>query len=169
MTAKELLSALPPGKRRNAVSRQLLRSPDDLPPQWGTVVIPAGPVEDQARALAEAPMAPPPKRNKYRAKPTVVDGIRFASKREAEYYGTLKLEALATPGMFFLTQVPFTLEGGVKYVADFVVFRPPRTWSDPPEETYQVEVIDVKGMRTPTYRMKRRQVEARYPVTIREV
>lgn len=29
--------------------------------------------------------------NKYKAQPTTVDGIKFASKREAERYGELKL------------------------------------------------------------------------------
>ncbi len=41
------------------------------------------------RARADKP------RSKYRAIPTVVDGIRFASRAEAARYGTLKMEQTA--------------------------------------------------------------------------
>ncbi len=34
-------------------------------------------------------------RNKYRAQPVVIDGIRFASKAEGARYGTLKMEQTA--------------------------------------------------------------------------
>lgn len=98
---------------------------------------------------------------KYRNTPTVVDGIRFDSKREAEFYGKLKALRDAGTIRYFLRQVPFHLEGGVIYRADFLVF-----WSSPftPETVY-----DVKGFRTEVYRLKKKQVEARYGITIREI
>lgn len=45
----------------------------------------------------------------------------------------------------FLRQVPFHLPGGVKYLADFVVFT----------ASGVVEVVDVKGVRTTEYKIKR--------------
>lgn len=95
-------------------------------------------------------------RHKFRAVPTDADGIRFASKAEARYYGQLKLRQAAGEVVMFLRQTPFHLPGGVKYVADFVEFL----------SNGEVRVVDVKGMETPAFRAKRKQVEALYPVTI---
>lgn len=95
-------------------------------------------------------------RHKYRAVPTETDGIKFASKAEARYYGNLKLRQQAGEVVMFLRQVPFHLPGGVKYVADFMEFL----------ANGEVRVVDVKGMETPTFRAKRKMVEAVYPVRI---
>ncbi|HGP0346239.1 TPA: DUF1064 domain-containing protein [Serratia marcescens] len=96
---------------------------------------------------------------KYGNKKTVVDGFTFDSKKEAAYYGQLKLRQRAGDVVMFLRQVPFHLPGGVKYVADFVVFGADGV----------VEVIDVKGVRTAEYRIKKKLVEQHYPITIIEV
>lgn len=95
-------------------------------------------------------------RHKFHAIPTEADGIKFASKAEARYYGELKLRHQAGEVVFWLRQVPFHLPGGVKYVCDFLVFEADGT----------VHVIDVKGVETTTFRAKRRMVEALYPVKI---
>jgi hypothetical protein len=97
--------------------------------------------------------------HKFKARPTEADGVKFASKREAAYYKDLQLLKKLNEVLFFLRQVPFHLPGGVKYICDFQVF-----WTDG-----RVEFIDVKGMRTPQYIQKKRQVEALYPVEIKEV
>lgn len=97
-------------------------------------------------------------RHKFNARPTVRAGQRFDSKKEAAYYDALVLRQRAGEVIFFLRQCPFHLPAGVRYVVDFVVFR-----SDG-----EVEFVDVKGVRTETYRAKRRMVEALYPVTIVE-
>ena len=94
--------------------------------------------------------------HKYRAVPTSIDGLRFDSKAEAGRYADLRLLQKAGEVVFFLRQVPFDLPGGVKYRADFMIF-----WADG-----SVTVEDVKGYDTPQSRLKRRQVEALYPVTI---
>ena len=94
--------------------------------------------------------------HKYHASPTAVDGLRFDSKAEAGRYADLKLLQQAGEVVFFLRQVPFDLPGGVKYKADFMIF-----WADG-----SVTVEDVKGYDTPQSRLKRRQVEALYPVKI---
>ncbi len=101
---------------------------------------------------------PPPIRHKYRAKPTELDGIKFASKKEAKRYSELKLLREAGEVVFFLRQTPLHLPGGVKYVCDFLVF-----WADG-----TVTFEDVKGMRTAQYKTKKKIVEATYPIEITE-
>jgi hypothetical protein len=98
-------------------------------------------------------------KSKYGATPTKVGDVQCASKLEANYYKHLELLQKAGEVKFFLFQVPFRLEGGVRYIVDFVVFH-----SDG-----KIEFIDTKGRDTPLSILKRKQVEARYPVEIRIV
>ena len=95
-------------------------------------------------------------RNKYNAKPTCRDGMRFDSQKEARYYDQLKLAQKAQKVLFFLTQVPFRLPGNTKYTVDFQVFYTDGT----------VRHVDVKGVETKEFIRAKRQVEALYPVTI---
>jgi Protein of unknown function (DUF1064) len=97
-------------------------------------------------------------RHKFNAIPTTIDGIRFGSKREAHYYATLKLAKSSGELLFFLRQIPFALPGNVTYRCDFAEF-----WKNG-----EVRFIDVKGMKTPMYILKKKQVEALYPVKILE-
>lgn len=105
------------------------------------------------------------KRNKYNAQKTVVDGITFDSKAEAEYYCALKLLKKAGEVKSIELQPEFELLPGeegkrpVKYIADFRV-----TYSDG-----KVEIIDVKGVRTDVYKLKKRLVEHKYGIEIKEV
>lgn len=99
------------------------------------------------------------KTSKYRNKRTEVDGILFDSKAEARYYGELKLRRQAGDIKYFLRQVPFDLPGNVKYKLDFLIFNNDGT------ETY----VDVKGVATAIYKLKKKQVEALYPIKITEV
>lgn len=96
------------------------------------------------------------KRHKFRAIPTVADGIRFPSKLEAKWYEHIKLKKLAGEVLFFLRQVPLHLSGGVRYVIDFVVFNVDGT----------CQFLEVKGYDTPMGKMKRKMAEAEYPITI---
>lgn len=106
------------------------------------------------------------KPSKYRNRRTVVDGISFDSKKEADYYAQLELERRAGSVLLFVRQPSFLLEGGVVYRADFLVIRTSGIGS---QWTF-FEVIDVKGCRTRSYLNKKKQFEARYaPVKIREV
>lgn len=95
-------------------------------------------------------------KHKYHAKPCETDGIRFDSKKEAKYYSELKLRIRAGEIVFFLRQVPFDLPGGVKYRVDFQEFHADGT----------VHFIDVKGMQTDDFIMKKKMVESLYPVEI---
>lgn len=96
------------------------------------------------------------KRHKFRAKSVEYDGIRFDSKAEARYYLGLKTRVLAGDVVFFLRQIPIHLPGKTKLVIDFVEFHADGT----------VHFVDVKGMETETFKLKRRQVEALYPFEI---
>lgn len=97
-----------------------------------------------------------PKRSKYGAEPTVVDGIRFDSKAEARYYQNLLLKVKSGTVRYFLRQVPFHLPGGVRYVVDFMEVHADGS----------VHYVDVKGIETAMFRTKKRLVESLYPITI---
>ncbi|EGR2744199.1 DUF1064 domain-containing protein [Vibrio parahaemolyticus] len=96
---------------------------------------------------------------KYGNRKVTIDGITFDSKKEARYYSDLKIRVKAGEVITFLMQVPFHLTAGVKYVADFMEFRADGS----------VHVIDVKGVKTDVYKLKKKQVEELYPVVIEEV
>lgn len=93
--------------------------------------------------------------NKYGNKKTVVDGITFDSKHEAERYSQLLLLQRAGVIEQLRLQVPYTLINkndrgrAVKYIADFVYF----------DKHHNRTVIeDAKGMRTDVYRLKKRMM-----------
>jgi hypothetical protein len=96
--------------------------------------------------------------HKFNAKPEIVDNKWFGSKKEAKYYRELKLRVLAGDVIFFLMQVPFDLPGKVKYRIDFQEFHSDGT----------VHFVDVKGQKTPMYKLKKKQVEDLYPIIIEE-
>jgi len=96
--------------------------------------------------------------HKFKNQPTEVDGVKFQSKKEAGYYQQLLLARRSGDLLFFLRQVPFHLPGGVRYVVDFLEF-----WKN-----NEVRFVDVKGMRTPMYVLKKKQVEALFPIQIIE-
>jgi hypothetical protein len=95
-------------------------------------------------------------RHKFNATKTTTDGIKFDSKKEANYYIQLKLRVRQGEIVFFLRQVPFDLPGNVKYRVDFQEFHADGT----------IKFVDVKGMQTPDFIMKKKQVESLYPVEI---
>jgi hypothetical protein len=108
------------------------------------------------------------------AQRTVVDGITFASKREARRWVDLKLLEQSGAIRELKRQVRFplyvsptpdvaavsTLPKGCTYVADF-------TYTDAASGRFVVE--DAKGFRTREYLLKRRMVEAAYGFKIAEV
>lgn len=96
------------------------------------------------------------KHNKYNATQTIVDGIRFDSKKEANRYRELKLLQRAGDVVMFLMQVPIRLPGNTTYRVDFQVF-----W-----DSGHVSFEDVKGRETEVFRLKKRQVEELYPIEL---
>lgn len=106
-----------------------------------------------------APREAAPKRmSKYNNSPKTVDGIRFDSKKEARYYEQLKTRIATGEVSYFLMQVPLRLPGGTKYVVDFLVF-----FTDPDRAP---EYVDVKGIQTKLFRVKKREIEHQYPIQI---
>ena len=92
-------------------------------------------------------------RNRY----SFVDDIRFDSQLEARLYQVLKLRQSAGEVAFFLRQIAFPLEGGVKYRCDFFAVL----------SAGGIEVWDAKGMETQASANKRKQVFARYGIDVR--
>lgn len=104
--------------------------------------------------------------SKYHAKKTEVDGVVFDSKKEAQRFQELKLCMHAKGDdrvVDFELQPRFECVVNDKkictYIADFKVM-----YADG-----RVEYEDVKGMKTPVYRLKKKLVEALFPVEIKEV
>jgi hypothetical protein len=103
-----------------------------------------------------ADSAKPKKPSKYRNVPVTVDGIRFASKREAAYYCELKLREKAGEVSGLSLQHHFVLHGPdglliTTYVADFCF------WDSTAD---RFRVIDVKGMETKEFRIKKRLMKS---------
>jgi hypothetical protein len=98
-------------------------------------------------------------RHKFNAKRTEHNGINYASRKEAMYAAELDIRVKSGEVIFYLTQVPLRLPGGVKYVCDFLEFRSDGT----------AVFVDVKGHRTKEYIMKKKIIESIYPIEIMEV
>lgn len=108
------------------------------------------------------------RKHKYNAKKTVIDGITFASKKEATRYAQLCLLMKAKEIIDLKLQPAFPMEiNGVKvctYKADF------QYMERDAKGYWQIVVEDVKGMRTPVYKLKAKLFKALYPQMIfREV
>ena len=99
------------------------------------------------------------RKHKFSAKRTVVDGIVFASKKEARRYSELKLLERAGKIENLRRQVPYKIVIAAKYVADFV-------YVDCFDGAEIVE--DVKGYKTPEYLRKKKLMAAQHGITIRE-
>lgn len=96
------------------------------------------------------------KNHKFMAKKTIVNGIKFPSKAEADRY--VELSILKQSGIIkdFELQPVFKLYAGIKYIADFKVIYPDG----------RVEFEDVKGVETPVFRLKLKLFKADYPDVI---
>ncbi len=102
--------------------------------------------------------------SKYNAKITIVDGKKFASKKEANRY--IELRAMERAGFIkdLKLQVRFKIEVNktliCTYVADFVYVK-----TDKPD----IQVIeDVKGFRTREYTIKKKLLFATMGIKIHE-
>lgn len=107
---------------------------------------------------------------KYHNIPTVVDGIRFDSKKEAARYRELLLMQRAGRISNLQRQVYYLLKPTQRdangqvlfrklgYTADFVYLR-----------NGKLVVEDVKGVRTPLYKWKRAEMFEKYGILVKEV
>lgn len=110
-------------------------------------------------------------RHKYGASPTVVEGVRFASKAEARRYEQLRLLEKVGEIRELELQPKFPLYAPVhgrtnatarvgEYRADFRYRMGP---------TGVLVVEDVKGVRTEAYRWKKKHTEIQYGITVTEI
>jgi len=113
-------------------------------------------------------------RSKYRAVRTAVDGITFASKKEAKRYGELRLMEKAGEISWLKIQVPYEIEiNGIRvcrYIADFVYDElvPDPFTHYASKKIWKPVVEDCKGMKTATYRLKKKLMLACHGITIKE-
>lgn len=101
--------------------------------------------------------------NKYKNIKITIDNIEFDSKKEASYYSELKLLKRANVIKDFELQPKFELipaytkhgkkVRAITYIADFKV-----THTDD-----SIEVIDVKGIETEVFKIKKKLFEFKYP------
>jgi len=106
--------------------------------------------------------------SKYGNKKVIVDGIQFDSKAEAAYYKKMLKDQEAGLVKEFNMQKTYTLLDkfehpktgkavrAIKYIADFEVIYPDG----------RVEVVDIKGFKTPIYRLKEKLFMFRYNIPI---
>lgn len=111
-----------------------------------------------------------PARSKYRNVKTVVNGIRFDSKREADYYTLLRARVSLGEISDLQVQQEFELMCPAVgcashhvvvalYVADFTYLDSDGT----------MHVVDAKGHRTQTYKLKKKWLELQDGIVIEEV
>ena len=100
--------------------------------------------------------------SKYRNVRTVVDGIKFASKREAKRYLALKLleRAKKISSLRLQQRFPLFVNGDLicTYVCDFAYI-----------EGGERIIEDVKGVKTSVYRIKKKLMKACYNIEILEI
>jgi hypothetical protein len=100
---------------------------------------------------------------KYKSKKVEIDGHVFDSKIEARYYEQLKWLQEHNQILFFRLQPRYLLQEAfqkngktfrkIEYIADFEVHHLDGS----------IEVIDVKGIETEAFRLKRKLFEKKYP------
>ena len=108
--------------------------------------------------------------NKYHNKKVIVNGHKFDSIKEANYYNQLRL--LQRAGLIrdlelqktFILQPSFKLNNKTRrqitYKADFTYFS---------NEDNKIHVIDVKGFKTDVYNIKKKMFEYKYEIEIEEL
>ena len=119
------------------------------------------------------------RRSKYNAKPTTVDGIRFASLKEARRYQELRMLEKIKRIRNLRLQPKFPLHTWTEKVGA-VVDKIGEYRADFAYDEIEIDeggfsgrwrpvVEDVKGFKTPLYKWKKRHVEAQYGIEIREI
>jgi len=102
-------------------------------------------------------------KSKYNNQKTIVDGIKFDSKKEAEYYCQLKLLKQAGKIKDYRLQPRYELQPAfekngkkyraITYIADFAIINNDGT----------TEVVDIKGVETQVFKIKKKLFEYMYP------
>lgn len=133
----------------------------------------------QAQIMAKMAVQEVKKRSKYGNRKVIRDGIKFDSEREAARFVELKVLRAMGKIRDLRLQVNFTLVEGYKtieserikpmvYRADFVYER--ATEPDCNGTVHWLrEVEDAKGTKTKDYLLKKKLMQDKYGITIREV
>lgn len=133
----------------------------------------------QAQIMAKMAVQEVKKRSKYGNRKVVRDGIKFDSEREAARFAELKvlqamgkIRNLRLQANFTLVEGYTTIEGErikpMVYRSDFAYERV--TEPDRNGTVYWLrEVEDVKGVKTKEYQLKKKLMQDKYGITIREV
>ena len=137
----------------------------------GVASVPSAQVEHRAGPSDRAgSSATPTSKSRYRATPTHVDGIRFASKGEAALYSKMRAEGyLVVPHVRFPLHV--LTSPGVPaswFTPDMLRFTPLDTNVDTPgwPQFFTVEAIEFKGPKTlesRDYALRAKAFRATYP------
>jgi hypothetical protein len=98
---------------------------------------------------------------KYHAVRTTVDGITFASKREAARYSELVLLLRAGVISNLKLQTRLIVDVNLVHICDYIA---DFDYIENGERIYE----DCKGFKTPVYRLKKKLIEASHGITIRE-
>ena len=133
----------------------------------------------QAQVMAKMAVQEVKKRSKYGNRKVVRDGIKFDSEREAARFGELKVLRATGKIRDLRLQMNFTLVEGYKtiegkrikpmvYRADFVYERATEPDCNGTVHWLQ-EVEDAKGTKTKDYLLKKKLMQDKYGITIREV
>lgn len=100
--------------------------------------------------------------NKYNAKKVNIDGLKFDSQSEGEYYSELKLQEKAGLIKGIETQVKESFYAYGKFICnyyvDFLVYH----------NDGSIEYIEHKGLASPLWRMKWKMLVAKYDQEIRD-
>lgn len=113
--------------------------------------------EEEARRLGIN--VPKKGKSKYNSRKVNVDGILFDSQAEANYYCQLKILLRAGKIDGFCRQARFVVaegkngEKGSEYVTDFIVFLSDNKY----------RIVDVKGVKTDTFKLKIKCLREKYP------
>lgn len=109
------------------------------------------------------------KQSKYHNKKVEYNGMKFDSRKEYAYYTKLKLLEQAGEISSLKRQVPFLLLETVKlndktyrqtkYIADFTYL----------DKNGKLHVIDVKGVKTQVYQLKKKLMAWKYGIEIEEI
>jgi len=104
--------------------------------------------------------------NKYRSKPCIIDGIRFASQKEGKRYQELLLlqKAKKIKNLRLQPKYPISINNKkiCTYIADFEYYRLSNG------ESVEIITEDCKGFLTPIYKIKRKLMNAVYGIIITE-
>ena len=106
---------------------------------------------------------------KYHNKKVIIDGKKFDSQKEGNYYLKLKMLEKASKIKDLKLQFPFVLietfklndktYRKMKYIADFVYY----------DDKDKLHVVDTKGFRTKEYELKKKLMAWKYGIEIEEV